>query len=190
MLYCFADHVALPSSFPGVLKTNLGRCRALTHTNRDARQQQQPKRDEWHSHPNGSLSMHVQVDGIEFNHRNDRPFFFLGHKAGDMNGLRRRGAGWLMPQISTERQGWSTFIIYMWAPALPRLVALFLNLTLFILFSTRSLFEGAFTSKLKEKRKRKKRVPIYHIMTFLSSLADYVVGWDARVTLQRDLVEM
>lgn len=25
-----------------------------------------------------SLSMHVQVDGIEFNHRNDRPFFFFG----------------------------------------------------------------------------------------------------------------
>lgn len=25
-----------------------------------------------------SLSMHVQVDGIEFNHRNDRPFFFSG----------------------------------------------------------------------------------------------------------------
>ena len=47
-----------------------------THAKHYARQQQQLRRDEWRSRPNGSLSMHVQVDGIEFNHRNDRPFFF------------------------------------------------------------------------------------------------------------------
>lgn len=46
------------------------------HVNRYAQQQQQLRRDEWRSRPDGSLSMHVQVDGIEFNHRNDRPFFF------------------------------------------------------------------------------------------------------------------
>lgn len=33
--------------------------------------------DEWRPRPIGSLSMHVQVDRIEFNQRNDRPFFFL-----------------------------------------------------------------------------------------------------------------
>lgn len=47
-----------------------------THANHYARQQQQLRRDEWRSRPDRSLSMHVQVDGIEFNHRNDRPFFF------------------------------------------------------------------------------------------------------------------
>lgn len=47
-----------------------------THVKHYAQQQQQLRRDEWRSCPDGSLSMHVQVDGIEFNHRNDRPFFF------------------------------------------------------------------------------------------------------------------
>lgn len=76
MLYCFADHVALPSSFSDTSKTNLGCCHARTQK-RYAQQQQQLKHDEWHGRPDESLSMHVQVDGIEFNHRNDRPFFFL-----------------------------------------------------------------------------------------------------------------
>lgn len=84
MLYCFADHVALPSSFSDTSKTNLGCCHARTQ-NRYAQQQQQLKRDEWRACPDESPSMHVQVDGIEFNHRNDRSFFFffLGREGGD-----------------------------------------------------------------------------------------------------------
>lgn len=160
MLYCFADHVALPSSFSDTSKTNLGCCHARTQ-NRYAQQQQQLKRDEWRACPDESPSMHVQVDGIEFNHRNDRSFFFFffgpggwGHGAGYMNGLWWRGAQWLMPReeepVNLWRKmkeklpcclAWSVWRIQE-APHFPRISLLL------ILFSTWFLFEGAYTVAL------------------------------------------
>lgn len=77
-----------------------------THANHYAQQQQQLRRDEWRSRPDGSLSMHVQVDGIEFNHRNDRPFFFGARGTGYMNGLWRQGALWLMPREEERENLW------------------------------------------------------------------------------------
>lgn len=67
-----------------------------THANHYARQQQQLRRDERRSRPDGSLSMHVQVDGIEFNHRNDRPFFFGARGRLHEWFVATRGS-WLMP---------------------------------------------------------------------------------------------
>lgn len=95
MLYCFADHVALPSSFPGVSKTNLGCCHAHTQTTihcnnsswgvmNDALVPTGPCRCmfKWMG-----LNLTIEMTGHSF----------LGHGAGYMNGLWRQGAQWLMP---------------------------------------------------------------------------------------------
>lgn len=155
MLYCFADHVALPSSFSDTSKTNLGCCHARTQ-NRYAQQQQQLKRDEWRARPDESLSMHVQVDGIEFNHRNDRPFFFGGGGGGGQatwmvcgdEGLNdwcpRRKSQWICGgrwKKSCLVINWSVWRIQE-APHFPRISPLL------ILFTTWFLFEGAHTAPL------------------------------------------
>lgn len=166
MLYCFADHVALPSSFSDTSKTNLGCCHARTQK-RYAQQQQQLKRDEWRARPDESLSMHVQVDGIEFNHRNDRPFFFLfffflvGAVAGMGGGTGQ--ATWMVcgdeglddwcPRRKSQwicgRRWKKSCLVINWsvwriqeAQHFPQI------LPLLILFTTWLLFEGAHTAPL------------------------------------------
>lgn len=95
MLYCFADHVALPSSFPGISKTNLGCCHAHTQTTmhsnssswsvmNDALVPMSPCRCmfKW-----SGLNLTIEMTGHSF----------LGRGAGYMNGLWWRGPRWLMP---------------------------------------------------------------------------------------------
>lgn len=76
---------------------------------------------------------------------------FLGHGAGYMNGLWRRGAAWLMPHEKEPanlrkktRKNHPCHICQCLEN--PPVVVLFLNLALLILFTTGSLLEGAYTS--------------------------------------------
>ncbi len=65
-----------PIIFPSVSeREGIWAMQAHTHTSAH-RPPRQLSGDEWRPRPIGSLSMHVQVDRIEFKHRNDRPFFF------------------------------------------------------------------------------------------------------------------
>lgn len=104
MLYCFADHVALPSSFPGISKTNLGCCHAHTQTSMHG------SGGSW-SVMNGALvptspcrcmfkwrglNLTIEMTGHSF----------LGHGAGYRNGLRWRRARWLMPHEDQQAALW------------------------------------------------------------------------------------
>lgn len=122
--------------------------------------------------------MHVQVDGIEFNHRNDRPFFFFGGGAtwmvcGD-KGLDDWCPARKWQRICGGRWKKSCLVINssVWriqeSPYFPRISPLL------ILFTTWFPFEGHM-----RHRSSSSNVAIYH--TFLSSVVDSVVGSDTWV---------